>query len=491
MLGTSTQGDFLNAQTLYDKLWKSHLVREYADGAGLLYIDRQLLHEVSSPQAFAGMKSSGREIRRPNSHLLVADHAIPTRRPSDGRIPNEQARAQVQLLADNAIEFELAHFGMSDARHGIVHVIGPEQGFTQPGITLVCGDSHTTTHGAFGALAFGIGASECERVLATQTLRQTRARNLRVCVEGAFTSGVFAKDLALAIVGTIGASGGQGYAIEYCGETVRQLSMEARMTLCNMTIEAGSRVGLIAPDDTTFAYIEGRPNTPHGAAWERALDYWRSLPTDATARYEQEIYISAELLEPQVTWGTSPDQVVPITGYLPDPSLQECEMASKKIARALAYMGLEPAAAVEGIAIDQVFIGSCTNGRIEDLRAAAAVLRGRHIADSVQALVVPGSAQVKRNAESEGLDRVFIEAGFEWRHAGCSLCVAMNDDRLAPGKRCASTSNRNFEGRQGAGARTHLMSPAMAAAAAVTGRITDVRTLLQGRPAGQGAPWKS
>ena len=467
----------MQGRTLYDKLWEMHVVTDFGDGEALLYIDRQLLHEVSSPAGFAGLRERGERLRRPAAHLAVADHAVPTR----GRgapIVDPQARAQVELLERNVADFGLSYIPLHDPRHGIVHVIGPEQGFTQPGMTLVCGDSHTSTHGAFGALAFGIGASECECVMATQTLRQKRARNLRVEVDGLLRPGVAAKDVILHIVGVLGASGAVGCAIEYTGATIRAMGMAERMTVCNMSIEAGARSGLIAPDATTFAWLEGRPLAPSGAAWQQALERWRELGSDADAAFERTVQVDAAAIAPQVTWGTSPDQVVPIDGRVPDPAAQPDALHAGKVERALAYMGLLPGTALQDVAIDQVFIGSCTNGRIEDLRAAAAVLRGRRKAPNVSAMVVPGSGLVKRQAEDEGLDRVFLDAGFEWRHAGCSLCVAMNDDRLAPGQRCASTSNRNFEGRQGAGARTHLMSPASAAASALLGHLADVRELL-------------
>ncbi len=462
------------SQTLYDKLWDAHVVHDYGDGAALLYIDRQLLHEVSSPQAFEGLRLSGRTVRRPEAQLAVADHAVPTRG-RDRPIADPRARDQVALLAANAAEFGLRHLGLDNPGQGIVHVIGPELGFTQPGLTLVCGDSHTSTHGAFGALAFGIGASECEAVLATQTLRQTRARNMKVEITGRLSPGVTAKDLILEAVARLGSAGGAGHAVEYAGEAVRSLSMEGRMTLCNMSIEAGARMGLIAPDETTFAYLAGRPMAPKGADWDRAVAAWRGLFSDPDAVFERTLEIDAGSVAPRVTWGTSPDQSLPVDARTPDPAAAADEAAGLKARKALDYMGLAPGAPIAGLAIDHVFIGSCTNGRIEDLRAASAVVRGRRVADGVTALVVPGSGAVKRQAEAEGLDRIFEDAGFQWREAGCSLCVAMNDDRLPPGARCASTSNRNFEGRQGPGARTHLMSPAMAAAAAVAGRIVDVR----------------
>lgn len=472
------------SQTLYDKLWTSHVVRSERDDQGeevaLLYIDRQMLHEVSSPQGFEGLRLRGRLPRRVDAQLAVADHAVPTRL-QDQPIADPLARDQVALLANNCKQHGVRYIPMRDARHGIVHVIGPEQGFTLPGITLVCGDSHTSTHGALGALAFGIGASEIECVLATQTLRQRRARNLRVQVEGALPRGVSAKDVILHVIGQLGASGATGHAIEFTGAVVRRLTMAGRMTLCNMSIEAGARSGLVAPDDTTFAWIEGRPLAPRGVLWEQALAYWRSLATDVGAAVHRTLTVDASALVPQVTWGTSPDQVLPIDSRVPDPAQVPDVAAARKMSKALAYMGLAPGTALQDVAIDQVFIGSCTNSRIEDLRAAADVLRGRQRHQRVKAMVVPGSAQVARQAEAEGLDRVFTAAGFEWRGPGCSLCVAMNDDRLAPGTRCASTSNRNFEGRQGAGARTHLLSPASAAASAVAGHLADPRLLLEPR----------
>ena len=452
--------------TLYDKLWSAHVVASEHGGVDLIYIDRMMLHEVSSPQAFAGLRDAGRRPRRTGPHLAVADHAVPTHDRGQ-EIADPQARAQVSLLESNCAAAGIDYLPLSDARQGIVHVIGPEQGFTLPGVTLVCGDSHTATHGAFGALAFGIGTSEAECVLATQTLRQKKARTMRVQIDGRLSDGVSAKDLALALIGWIGAGGAVGHAIEYAGSTVEAMSMEARMTLCNMSIEAGSRTGLVAPDETTFAWVEGRPRAPQGDEWARALNYWRTLRSDADATYDRVVTIDAESIGPQVSWGTSPDQVAGVGDAVPDDA----------DARALDYMGLSAGQSIAGLAIDHVFVGSCTNGRIEDLRAAAAVAAGRHVAPGVRAMIVPGSGLVKRQAEAEGLREVFEAAGFEWRDPGCSLCVAMNDDRLQPGERCASTSNRNFEGRQGVGARTHLMSPAMAAAAAVTGRITDVRTL--------------
>jgi len=464
-------------RTLYDKLWTSHVVTDYDDGQALLYIDRQLIHEVSSPQAFAGLRSAGRAVRRPVAQMAVADHAVPTR-DRDQPIADPLAREQVSLLAANAKEFGVEFLGLHDRRQGIVHVIGPELGFTLPGMTLVCGDSHTSTHGAFGALAFGIGASESEAVMATQTLRQRRARTMNVRIEGQLGRGVSAKDVILAVVNRLGSAGAAGYAIEYSGAAVRRMSMEARMTLCNMSIEAGARMGLIAPDETTFAYLEGRLLAPKRTLWKAALAAWRDLNTDEGAAFDAALSLDASALAPRVTWGTSPDQSAPITGAAPDPAQAETAPARDKIARALAYMDLAPGMRLADVAIDKVFIGSCTNGRIEDLRAAAGVLRGRKIAPGVTALAVPGSGAVKRQAEAEGLDVVFEDAGFEWREAGCSLCVAMNNDRLQAGDRCASTSNRNFEGRQGPGARTHLMSPASAAASAIAGHIADVRDYL-------------
>ena len=463
-------------RTLYDKLWSSHVVADEGDGVCVIYVDRHLLHEVSTPQAFEGLRAKGASVRRPETHLAVVDHAIPTRH-RGGPIADARAAAQIALLETNCRDFGIALIPVLDERQGIVHVIGPELGFTEPGVTLVCGDSHTATHGAFGALAFGIGASECESVLAANVLRQTRAKTLLVRVSGAFAAGVGPKDLILAIVGRLGGAGAAGYAIEYAGPTIAAMSMAGRMTVCNMTIEAGSRTGLVAPDETTYAWLKDRPWAPQGEHWDRAVAAWRALPSDPGASFDRSLEVDVSTLEPQVTWGSSPDQVAAIGDLVPDPAAHPSEAERAKVARSIAYMGLTPGAPLEDVAIDRVFIGSCTNSRIEDLRAAALVAEGRTVAAGVVAIVVPGSGQVKRQAEEEGLDRIFVAAGFEWRHAGCSLCVAMNDDRLEPGQRCASTSNRNFEGRQGPGARTHLMSPAMAAAAAVTGRLTDVRKL--------------
>ncbi|MEO7787915.1 MAG: 3-isopropylmalate dehydratase large subunit [Sphingomicrobium sp.] len=462
-------------RSLYDKLWDAHVVATDDDGQTLLYIDRQLLHEVSSPQAFAALREAGLAVHRPASQIGVADHAVPTH-DRDLPIADDQARAQVALLEANCAAFGVEYLRLEGAGQGIVHVIGPEQGFTLPGLTFVCSDSHSATHGAFGALAFGIGASECGTVLATQALWQKRAKTMRVTFTGVLPEQVTAKDMILALIGRIGASGAVGHAIEYSGDAVRALSMEARMTLCNMSIEAGSRTGLVAPDETTFAYLAGRPRAPKGADWDAALTSWRRRSSDSDAVFDREITIDIGDLSPQVSFGTSPDQVVPVDGRVPDPGAADDPAQRDKLVNALAYMGLAPGTAMTDIPIDHVFIGSCTNGRIEDLRAAAAMVGSGRVADGVRALVVPGSGAVKRQAEAEGIDRIFTAAGFEWREAGCSLCVAMNDDRLPPGARCASTSNRNFEGRQGVGARTHLVSPAMAAAAAIAGHFVDIRT---------------
>ncbi len=463
-------------RTLFDKIWDSHVVHQDPDGTALLYVDRHLVHEVTSPQAFEGLRLAGRPVRRPDATLAVADHNVPTTDRSHG-IDDEESRLQVETLTRNCREFGIELFDMNDARQGIVHIIGPEQGFTLPGTTIVCGDSHTSTHGAFGALAFGIGTSEVEHVLATQTLIQRHAENMRVTVDGTLPLGVTAKDMILAIIGAIGTAGGTGHVIEYAGEAVRALSMEGRMTVCNMSIEGGARAGLIAPDETTFAYLMGRPMAPKTGAWEQAVAYWRTLPSDPGARYDKEVTLAAAEIVPQVTWGTSPEDVVPITGRVPDPQDADGEGARDRMRRALDYMGLQPGTAMRDIRVDRVFIGSCTNGRIEDLRAVAEVAGKGRVAEHVQAMVVPGSGLVKEQAEAEGLDRILTAAGFEWREPGCSMCLAMNADKLEPGERCASTSNRNFEGRQGRGGRTHLVSPAMAAAAALAGRLTDVREL--------------
>ncbi len=459
-------------KTLFDKIFDSHLVSQQDDGTCLIYIDRHLIHEVTSPQAFEGLRTSGRKVRRPDATLAVPDHNVPTTpERKQGIIKDETSRIQVQTLADNAKEFGITHYAMDDKRQGIVHIVGPEQGFTQPGMTIVCGDSHTSTHGAFGALAFGIGTSEVEHVLATQTLIQRRAKNMLVRVDGKLPIGVTAKDITLAVIGRIGTAGGTGFVIEYAGEAIRDLSMEGRMTVCNMSIEAGARAGLIAPDEKTFEYLRGRPQAPKGADWDKAVAYWKSLPSDAGAKYDAEIVLNAAEIAPQVTWGISPEDVLPITAVVP-----AGDTPTK--ARALEYMGLKAGMKLTEIPIDKVFIGSCTNGRIEDLRAAAAVAKGRKVAPSIKlAMVVAGSGLVKEQAEKEGLDKIFLDAGFEWREPGCSMCLAMNADKLEDGERCASTSNRNFEGRQGRGGRTHLLSPAMAVAAAVTGHLADVREL--------------
>ena len=464
------------AKTLFDKIWDAHLIHRDDDGSSLIYIDRHLVHEVTSPQAFEGLRQAGRVVANPERTLAVADHNIPTSDRSQG-IADAESRIQIETLEKNARDFGVPYFDMLDMRQGIVHVIGPEQGFTQPGMTIVCGDSHTATHGAFGALAFGIGTSEVEHVLATQTLIQQPAKNMRISVNGALQAGVTAKDVILAIIGQIGTAGGTGHVIEYAGDVMRGLSMEGRMTICNMSIEAGARAGMIAPDETTFAYLKGKPMAPTGADWEAALAWWSSLKSDAGARYDQEIAIDAAAIAPTVTWGTSPEDTAAITGHVPDPAIERDPARKAKITRALDYMGLEGGMKIADIAIDTVFIGSCTNSRIEDLRAAAAIAEGRKVLPSVRAMIVPGSGLVKKQAEEEGLADIFKAAGFDWREAGCSMCLAMNADRLSAGERCASTSNRNFEGRQGRGGRTHLVSPEMAVAAAISGRLTDVREL--------------
>ncbi len=467
-------------RTLFDKIWQSHLVDREDDGTCLIYIDRHLVHEVTSPQAFEGLRIAGRKVRRPDLTLAVADHNTPTTDISEG-IAEEDSRIQVETLESNVAEFGVPYFGLEDARRGIVHIIGPEQGFTLPGMTIVCGDSHTATHGAFGALAFGIGTSEVEHVLATQTLRQAPARNMRVTVEGTLPFGVTAKDVILAIIGRIGTAGGTGHVIEFAGDAIRSLSMEARMTVCNMAIEAGARAGMIAPDETTFDYLRGRAMAPKGGAWEQAVAWWRTLPSDPGASYDTEVVLQAADIVPQVTWGTNPEEVIPVDQPVPDPAGIEDAQRRAKVARSLAYMGLEAGTPIARVPVDKVFIGSCTNGRIEDLRAVARVAQGRSVAPGVHAMIVAGSGLVREQAEEEGLGDIFREAGFDWRkEPGCSMCLAMNADRLEPGQRCASTSNRNFEGRQGYGGRTHLVSPAMAAAAAVTGRLADVRELLAG-----------
>ena len=474
----------MSGKTLYDKIWDAHLVSTDANGEAILYIDLHLIHEVTTPQAFAGLRAAHRPVRRPDRTLAVADHNIPTEGQALGvaAVADVEARAQLQALERNVADFGIEFFPMGDPRNGIVHVVGPEQGRTQPGMTIVCGDSHTSTLGAFGALAQGSGTSEVEHVLATQTLRHMKSKNMRVVFTGTPAPGVGAKDFALALIGRIGASGGTGHVIEYAGEAVEALSMEGRMTLCNLTIEAGARAGLVAPDEATFAYLMGRPAAPKGAAWAMALAYWKTFVSDPDARFDAEVEIDVSALAPTVTWGTSPQDVVAIDGRVPDPA-DFGEEKAEAIRRALDYMGLEAGQRIDAARIDRVFIGSCTNSRIEDLRAAAAIARkalddGRKVASHVRAMVVPGSGLVKDQAESEGLDLIFRDAGFDWREPGCSMCLGMNPDRLAPGERCASTSNRNFEGRQGRGGRTHLMSPAMAAAAAIAGHIVDVRTLL-------------
>ena len=461
-------------KTLFDKIWAAHVVDRQDDGTCLIYIDRHLVHEVTSPQAFEGLRNAGRKLRAPEKTLAVPDHNVPTTDRSKG-IDDAESRLQVETLRVNCADFDVPIFDVDDIRQGIVHVIGPEQGFTLPGMTIVCGDSHTATHGAFGALAFGIGTSEVEHVMATQTLIQAPAKNMRIMVKGALPAAVTAKDLILHIIGTIGTAGGTGHVIEFAGEAVRSLSMEGRMTMCNMAIEAGARAGMVAPDETTFDYLKGLPMAPKAGLWEQAVAYWRTLPSDADAVYDTEIEINVADIAPQVTWGTSPQDVVPIDGRIPDPAAEADEGKRAAIERSLAYMGLTAGTPINEVAVDKVFIGSCTNSRIEDLRAAAAVAKGRKVSANVMALVVPGSGLVKEQAESEGLDKVFTEAGFEWREAGCSMCLAMNADKLEPGERSASTSNRNFEGRQGRGGRTHLVGPAMAAAAAISGHLADVR----------------
>lgn len=466
----------MSAQTLYDKLWESHLVREEADGTALIYIDRHLIHEVTSPQAFEGLRLVGRTPWRLAANLATADHNVPTTDRDQG-IADPIARTQVETLDENCVHFGITEFGMNDIRQGIVHVVGPEQGATLPGMTVVCGDSHTSTHGAFGALAHGIGTSEVEHVLATQCLIQKKSRAMQIRVEGKLAPGVTAKDMALAIIGKIGTAGGTGFAVEFAGEAVRNLSMEGRMTLCNMAIEAGARAGFVAVDEKTIEYVKGRPYAPKGEDWDRALAWWHSLHSDEGAVFDRLVQLDAACIEPQVTWGTSPEMVVPVTARVPDPAQEQDPVKAEGMRRALDYMGLEPNTSITDIRIDKVFIGSCTNSRIEDLREVAAQVKGRRKADNViQVLVVPGSGLVKQQAEAEGLDKIFKDAGFEWREPGCSMCLAMNADRLEPGERCASTSNRNFEGRQGKGGRTHLVSPAMAAAAAIAGHFVDIRS---------------
>jgi 3-isopropylmalate/(R)-2-methylmalate dehydratase large subunit len=461
-------------RTLYDKIWDDHLVDEQPDGTCLIYIDRHLVHEVTSPQAFEGLRLTGRKVRAPEKTLCVVDHNVPT---SDRTLPNPdpESAAQIAYLAENAKVFGLEYFNEFDRRQGIVHIIGPEQGFTLPGTTIVCGDSHTATHGAFGALAYGIGTSEVEHVLATQTLIQTKSKNMRAVVDGKLPAGVTAKDIILAIIGEMGTAGATGYALEYSGEAIQALSMEGRMTVCNMSVEGGAKAGFIAPDDKTFAYLKDRPKAPKGAGWDVAMRYWDTLFSDDGAQFDREIRLDAAHLPPLVTWGTSPEQVVAITGRVPVPSEIADEHKRRAAERALDYMGLTGGERITDIKLDRVFIGSCTNARVEDLREVARVVEGKHVNANVNAMIVPGSGLVKDQAESEGLDKIFKAAGFDWREPGCSMCLAMNPDKLAPGERCASTSNRNFEGRQGYRGRTHLVSPAMAAAAAIAGHFVDVR----------------
>ena len=463
-------------RTLFDKVWDAHVVDRFDDGTCVLYIDRHLVHEVTSPQAFEGLRLAGRQVRQPHATIAVADHNVPT---SDRRqgIAEPESRLQVDTLEANVAEFSVPYLPVLDARQGIVHIVGPEQGISLPGATIVCGDSHTSTHGALGALAFGIGTSEVEHVLATQTLLQKPALNMLVRVEGRLPLGCTAKDIVLTIIGRIGTAGGNGHVIEYAGEAIRALDMAGRMTVCNMSIEAGARAGMVAPDQATFDYVRGRPLAPKGEALERAIAYWRTLPSDPDAHYERVVEIDAASIAPMVSWGTRPEAVLPITGVVPDPADRTDPADRAQVQRMLDYMGLRPGQRLDALPVDVVFIGSCTNGRIEDMREAARVAAGRHVAPGVRAMVVPGSGLVKLQAEAEGLDRVFRNAGFEWREAGCSMCLGMNPDKLTPGQRCASTSNRNFEGRQGPGGRTHLLSPAMAAAAAVTGHLSDVRAL--------------
>ena len=464
-------------KTLFDKVWTNHLINKQKDGTCLIYVDRHLIHEVTSPQAFEGLLASKRGVRRSRATLAVADHNVPTTDRKKG-VSDKESKLQIETLAKNCKNFKINFFSMQDIRQGIVHIVGPEQGFTLPGMTIVCGDSHTSTHGAFGALAFGIGTSEVEHVLATQTLIQLPAKNMRVTIKGGIAGGVCSKELILAIIGKIGTAGGTGHVIEYAGKTIEKLSMEARMSICNMSIEAGARAGLIAPDNTTFNYIKNRPMAPKGNDWEKAIKYWRKLPSDKGAVYDKEIILVAPPVEPQVSWGTSPQDVVGVSGKVPNPKKETNQARRSQITRSLKYMGLSSHKKITDIKIDYVFIGSCTNGRIEDLRLAAQVAKGKKVSKNTTAIIVPGSGLVKKQAEDEGLDEIFTKAGFEWREPGCSMCLAMNADKLKPGQRCASTSNRNFEGRQGRGGRTHLMNPQMAAAAAIAGQIIDVRKLL-------------
>ncbi|MBX9459036.1 MAG: 3-isopropylmalate dehydratase large subunit [Rhizobium sp.] len=463
-------------RTLYDKIWDDHVVDQQDDGTCLLYIDRHLVHEVTSPQAFEGLRMAHRKVRAPEKTLAVVDHNVPTTMDRYEGIKNEESRIQVEALATNAAEFGVEYYSEHDKRQGIVHIVGPEQGFTLPGMTIVCGDSHTSTHGAFGALAHGIGTSEVEHVLATQTLIQKKAKNMLVRVDGVLPDHVTAKDIILAIIGEIGTAGGTGSVIEFAGEAIRALSMEGRMTVCNMTIEGGARAGLIAPDEKTFEYIKGRPRAPKGAQLEQAIEYWKTLKSDEGAHYDRVVVLNAAELPPIVSWGSSPEDVISVQGVVPNPDEIADENKRTSKWRALDYMGLKPGTPITDITLDRVFIGSCTNGRIEDLREVAKVVEGKTVASTVNAMIVPGSGLVKEQAEAEGLDKIFLAAGFEWREPGCSMCLAMNDDRLKPGERCASTSNRNFEGRQGFKGRTHLVSPAMAAAAAIAGHFVDIRT---------------
>ena len=474
---TNTGPTHTGPTTLYDKIWRDHLAHQAEDGTCLLYIDRHLVHEVTSPQAFEGLRMTGRRVHAPGKTIAVPDHNVPTTAGRDLHIDNEESRIQVEALDKNARDFGVVYYPVSDVRQGIVHIVGPEQGWTLPGMTVVCGDSHTATHGAFGALAHGIGTSEVEHVLATQTLIQRKAKNMKVEITGSLSPGVTAKDITLSVIGATGTAGGTGHVIEYCGQAIRELSMEGRMTVCNMAIEGGARAGLIAPDAVTYAYVKGRPHAPKGTDWDKAMAYWATLFTDDGAPFDKVVTLRGEDIAPVVTWGTSPEDVLAITGVVPDPASFTGGKVDA-VRRSLDYMGLTPGQKLSEIAIDTVFIGSCTNGRIEDLRAAAAILKGKKKKDGLRAMVVPGSGLVRAQAEAEGLAQIFIDAGFEWRLAGCSMCLAMNPDQLAPGERCAATSNRNFEGRQGRGGRTHLLSPAMAAAAAITGHLTDVREMM-------------
>ena len=462
------------SKTIYDKIWKEHLVHKQEDGTSLLFVDRHLIHEVTSPQAFEGLRNSKRKVRQPKLTLAVADHNVPTTDRSEG-ISDKESKIQVDTLSANCKEFGVQLFGMEDIRQGIVHIIGPEQGFTQPGTIIVCGDSHTATHGAFGALAFGIGTSEVEHVLATQTLVQKKSKNFRINVNGQLSTGVTSKDVILQIIGKIGTAGGTGYVIEYAGDLISSLSVEQRMTICNMTIEGGARAGLIQPDQKIFDYLKDRPMSPKKDKWDKALEYWNTLKTDVDAKFDKEVTLDGKEIKPMVTWGTSPQDAVTIDGKVPNPSNESDPDKKNSIERSLKYMGLKPNTSIKDIKIDKVFIGSCTNGRIEDLRDAAKILKNKKISNHVEAIVVPGSGLVKEQAEQEGLDKIFKNSGFEWREPGCSMCLAMNADKLKPEERCASTSNRNFEGRQGRGGRTHLVSPAMAAAAAISGNLDDVR----------------